>query len=169
MVCEVSLKPGRLCFDIGDVHFERVVFSSLTKIREVGAYQRQLSEVDLVLEYQDGTVEEETFSILEELWFLNYPNFHDIADGIEAVRIKFEEKSVGDYYMNLNGYAYDPFEEEGSIYIRVANLRNKTGRATFCVVGDKLNLAATAMSEEELRQVGRDLPRNVDIILEGLT
>lgn len=78
------------------------------------------------------------------------------------------EKSVWNYYMNLNGFAYDPVVRDGGVYIRVANLNSETGRAVFRVVNDKAILVASSMSEEELRQVLRDLPRNVDIVLEGL-
>lgn len=78
------------------------------------------------------------------------------------------EKSVRNYYMNLNGFVYDPFEKGGSTYIRVANLHNETGRAVLCIVNGNAYLVSNSMSEEELLQAWRDLPRNVDIILEGM-
>lgn len=67
MICNVSLKPERLCFDIDEVHFELVVSSALVRIRKVKSYNRRLAEVRLVLEFSDGSVYTETFSIKEEL------------------------------------------------------------------------------------------------------
>ena len=78
------------------------------------------------------------------------------------------EKKVENYYMNLNGFAYDPFVNGGTSYIRVANLFDPTSRALFCVVKDKCNFVSGSMSEEDLAQVNRDLPRNIHVILGGL-
>lgn len=88
MVCKISLKPERLCFDIDDVHFERVVSSALARIRKVKSYNRRLTEVRLVLEFFDGSVSTETFSIKKGLRFLNYPNYVAITGTVESVVLK---------------------------------------------------------------------------------
>lgn len=83
-------------------------------------------------------------------------------------RLIRNEKSVKDYYMSLNGIAYDPFRKDGDLFIRVLNLRSKTEQAVFSVVNGRPIRVFSSMSDCAMAQVERDLPRNVNLILEGL-
>ncbi len=79
------------------------------------------------------------------------------------------QKSIKDYYMNLNGYAYDPLEKDGGYYIRVANLNDPNQVAVFCVANkNSINLCSSTISSLDIAKVTNDLMRNVDLILEGL-
>lgn len=78
------------------------------------------------------------------------------------------EKGIWDYYMHLNGIAYDPFVRDRRMYIRVAKLDNESEKAVFRVGIDSLKMVSSTLEPETMAQVRRDLPRNGNIIITAL-
>ena len=62
-------------------------------------------------------------------------------------------KSVENYFMNLNGFAYDPMKEGRNIYIKVVNLENHDHKVLFNIINRKTAVVnMSTMSVNELNQ-----------------
>lgn len=78
------------------------------------------------------------------------------------------EKKIENYYMNLNGFAYDPFFKDNKYGIKVANLYNTEYKAKYFVVSGRLTLSESNMPRDMQLLVERDIYRNAKIIMGGL-
>lgn len=79
-----------------------------------------------------------------------------------------KEKSVDNYYMVLNGIAYEPFSRNGIKGIKAVSFFHRSYRAEYRWLSGKLTLTSTNMPNNLLSQCERDIYRNSSIIMEGL-